>query len=222
MTSFDFSVVWKFRDALAWGLAMSVVLSVICSLAGTFLGFWIALAQQSSLRTVRWASALYVEVLRGAPTLITLFWVFFCLPIILGIEIKAFWSSIIALTLYMAAITAESFRSALKSIGQDQYDACNALGLSAVTRTFYVVAPQALIRAIPNILSNTISLFKESTLVSAVGMVELMYTAQTISNITARPIEILTAVALIYFVVGYVLSQCVSALEWRIRARVQS
>jgi len=222
MDNLDFSVVWKFRDALAWGLMMSLLLSGICSLAGTVLGFFIALCQQSRFRAVRWAAALYVEVLRGAPTLITLFWVFFCLPIILGVEINAFWSSIIALTLYMGAITSESFRSSMKSIGQDQYDACNALGLAPATRTFYVIAPQALIRAIPNILSNIISLFKESTLVSAVGMVELMYTAQSISNITARPIEILTAVALIYFVIGYGFSWVVSSVELRIRARVQS
>jgi polar amino acid transport system permease protein len=222
MSGLDFSVVWKFRDALAYGLMMSLLLSAICSAAGTVLGFFIALCQQSPFRIVRWAAALYVEVLRGAPTLITLFWVFFCLPIILGVEINAFWSSIIALTLYMGAITSESFRSALKSIGQDQYDASNALGLAPATRTLHVVAPQAVIRAIPNILSNVISLFKESTLVSAVGMVELMYTAQTISNITARPIEILTAVALIYFVIGYLFSWAVSWVELRIRARVQS
>ncbi|MFC7397366.1 amino acid ABC transporter permease [Chelatococcus sp. GCM10030263] len=221
MGNLDFSIVWEFRDALAYGLMTSLLLSAICAMAGTVLGFFVALCQQSPVRPLRWVAMLYVEVLRGAPTLITLFWVFFCLPIILGVEINAFWSSIIALTLYMGAITSESFRSSLKSIGQDQYDASNALGLAPTTRTAFIVAPQAVIRAIPNILSNVISLFKESTLVSAVGMVELMYTAQTISNVTARPIEILTAVALIYFVIGYGFSLAVSWVETRVRARTQ-
>lgn len=222
MSNFDFSIVWKFHDALLKGLLTSIELSLICALLGTLLGFFIGLGRQSSSRAVRFTTALYVEIIRGTPVLITLFWVFFCLPILLNMDLGVFVSSVIAMTLYMAAVTSESFRSALKSIGQDQYDASRALGLDPLTHAIYVIAPQALMRAIPNLLSNTVSLFKESALVSAVGMVELMFTAQNISNITARPVEVLTVTALIYFAVGFALTRVVNGVESRILNRVGS
>jgi polar amino acid transport system permease protein len=77
-----------------------------------------------------------------------------------------------------------------------------------------------LIRAIPNLLSNTVSLFKESALVSAVGLVELMFTAQNIATSTERPVEVLTATALIYFVIGFGLTRIVNRVEARILSRV--
>ncbi|MCY1529734.1 Arginine ABC transporter permease protein ArtQ [compost metagenome] len=120
----------------------------------------------------------------------------------------------------MAAITSEAFRSALKSIPAEQYDTCVALGLSRMNRAVYVVAPQAFIRAIPNLLSNNLSLFKEGALVSAVGMADLMFAAQNISNVTARPVEVLTIAALIYFVLGSILAQVVIHIEKRICRRV--
>ncbi len=220
MEHLDFSVVWQFRDALLRGLLVSIELSVICAGLGIAFGFLISLARQSRFAVLRACSALYVEIIRGTPVLITLFWVFFCLPLLLGIEIGAFGSSVIALTLYMTAVASEAFRSALNSIGRDQHDACRALGLPPFTAALFVIAPQAFVRAIPNLLSSTVSLFKESALVSAVGMVELMYTGQNISNVTARPVEILTVVAVMYFVIGFALTRVVSIAETRILGRI--
>jgi polar amino acid transport system permease protein len=220
MDNLDFSPLWQFRDALMKGLLISLELSVICAVLGTAFGFFIAIGRQSHIRPLRAVMGLYVEVLRGTPVLVTLFWVFFCLPIILRFELGTFESSVIAMTLYMAAVTSESFRSALKSVSQDQFDACNALGLGPLVQSVYVIAPQALIRAIPNLLSNTVSLFKESALVSAVGLVELMFTAQNIATSTERPVEVLTAAALIYFVIGFGLTRIVNRVEARILSRV--
>jgi polar amino acid transport system permease protein len=220
MNNLNFSVVWQFRDALLHGLLVSLELSVLCSVLGVLFGFWISLGRQSPRFLIRAVSAVYVEVIRGIPTLLTIFSIFFCLPLLSGVEIGAFGSSVIALTLYMAAVSSESFRSALKSIGRDQYDASNALGLSPLTRAIHVIAPQAVIRAIPNLLSNTVSLFKESSLVSAVGMVELMFTAQNIANITERPVEVLTTTAFIYFVIGFTLTRAVNRVETKIFSRV--
>jgi polar amino acid transport system permease protein len=220
MPHFDFSVVLQFRDALLKGLLISLELSAICAFLGIILGFIVGVARQSRFVAIRTMSTVYVEVLRGSPVLITVFWIFFCLPLIVHVRFDAFTSSVLALTLYMAAVASESFRSSLKSVGRDQYDACSALGLTPVVRAIYVIAPQAVIRAIPTLLSNTVSLFKESSIVSAVGMVELMYTAQNISNITARPVEVLTTAALLYFVVGFVLTRIVNRLENRILSRI--
>lgn len=219
MGNLDFSVLASFRWALAKGLLYTFEIFIVCGLASLLLGFLIALARVSHSRFLQFFSATYVEILRGTPVLITLFWVFFCFPILFGFEFGPFTSATIALTLFTSAITSESYRSALKSISSDQYDACRALGITGRVQAIYIVAPQAIIRAIPNLMSNMVSLFKESALVSAVGVAELMYTAQNISNITARPIEVLTTAAMIYFAFGWLMSRLVNLLERRLLVR---
>ncbi|MBB4226850.1 amino acid ABC transporter permease [Rhizobium mongolense] len=212
----DFSILLRFQNALLLGLWMTIKLTVICVVLGCALGFLVGLARTSRSVTLRAVSSIYVEFFRGTPVLIQLFWIFFCLPLILGVELSNLTSGVIALTLYMGAITSETFRASLKSIGPEQLDACIALGLPWNIQVTNVVLPQAVLRAIPTLLSNCISLFKESALVSAVGMADLMFVGQNISNNTARPVEVLTVVALIYFVIAFPLTRAVSVIEGRI------
>ncbi|MBV7522502.1 amino acid ABC transporter permease [Ensifer sp. ENS12] len=215
-----FAVVLKFQEALFLGLWMTLKLTLICIVLGCALGFLVALARTSKNAILRAASSVYVEFFRGTPVLVQLFWIFFCLPLILGVELSNMTSGVIALTLYMGAISSETFRASLKSVGREQLDACVALGLSHWARTTNVVLPQAVLRAAPTLLSNCVSLFKESALVSAVGMADLMFVGQNISNNTARPIEVLTIVALIYFVIAFPLTRAVTVIERRILKRL--
>lgn len=211
----DFSVLLKFTDALALGLWTTAKLTLLCIVLGTTLGFLVGLARTSGSRLLAGATTVYVEFFRGTPVLIQLFWIFFCLPLILGVELSNFASGAIALTLYMGAITSETFRASLRSVGREQMDACIALGLPRRVQVTSVILPQAVLRAAPTLLSNCISLFKESALVSAVGMADLMFIGQNISNNTARPVEVLTAVALIYFVIAFPLTRAVTLIERR-------
>ena len=218
--SFNFSIVLKYQDALLLGLWTTLKLTLICIVLGCVLGFLLALARTSKSAVLRGVSSVYVEFFRGTPVLVQLFWIFFCLPLVLGFELSNLASGVIALTLYMGAISSETFRASLKSVGREQLDACVALGLSPFTRTTHVVLPQAILRAAPTLLSNCVSLFKESALVSAVGMADLMFVGQNISNNTARPIEVLTVVALIYFVIAFPLTRAVTLIEHRILKRL--
>lgn len=218
--TFNFAVLLKFQDAFLLGLWTSLTLTVICIVLGCVLGFVVALARTSKSVILRGISSVYVEFFRGTPVLVQLFWIFFCLPLLLGVELSNMASGIIALTLYMGAISSETFRSSLKSVGREQLDACVALGLSPWVRTTSVVLPQAVLRAAPTLLSNCVSLFKESALVSAVGMADLMFVGQNISNNTARPVEVLTVVALIYFVIAFPLTRAVTVIEHRILRRL--
>ncbi|WP_409519011.1 amino acid ABC transporter permease [Rhizobium etli] len=212
----DFSILLRFENALLLGLWMTIKLTIICVVLGCSLGFLVGLARTSRNIVLRAVAGVYVEFFRGTPVLIQLFWIFFCLPLILGVELSNLTSGVIALTLYMGAITSETFRASLKSIGREQLDACVALGLPQRVQVVNVVLPQAVLRAIPTLLSNCVSLFKESALVSAVGMADLMFVGQNISNNTARPVEVLTVVALIYFVIAFPLTRAVSLVEGRI------
>lgn len=212
----DFSILAKFQYALLFGLWTTLKLTGLCILLGCTLGFVVGLARTSRNIVIRTVAGTYVEFFRGTPVLVQLFWIFFCLPLILNVELSNFASGVIALTLYMGAITSETFRASLKSIGPEQFDACVALGLPKNVQVIHVVLPQAVLRAVPTLLSNCVSLFKESALVSAVGMADLMFVGQNISNNTARPVEVLTVVALIYFVIAFPLTRAVSTVEARI------
>lgn len=212
----DFAFLWDFRLVLAKGLWTTLQFVGLAIVIGLIWGFLLSLARTSSNWILYGLSTIYVEFFRGTPVLIQLFWIFFCLPLFLNVTLSGFTSVVIALSLYSGAITSESFRAALNSIEKSQDDACTALGLPKGVKTLFVILPQAILRAIPNLLSNVVSLFKESALVSAVGMADLMYVGQNIANNVAKPIEILTAVALIYFAIGFPLTRAVSMVEARL------
>ncbi len=214
--TFNFPFLWRFKDALALGLLTTLKLTLVCVVLGCALGFLISLARTSPNRLLRSISNVYVEFFRGTPVLIQLFWIFFCLPLLLGVELSNFVSGVVALRLYMAAIASETFRASLRTVGREQIDACIALGLPRYVQVVSVILPQAVLRAVPTLLSNCVSLFKESALVSAVGMADLMFIGENIADNTAKPVEVLTVVALIYFAIAFPLTRAVSLIERRI------
>jgi polar amino acid transport system permease protein len=211
----EFSAVLPYWLVLLKGLALTVAFTSSCAVIGSLAGFVLSLLRMSPSRWMKAATSLYVEFFRGTPLLIQLFWVYFCFRV----EIPPYLSVVISLTLYMAAITSETFRGALKSISAEQHDACIALSLSAHAKILYVIFPQALLRAIPPLLSNIVSLFKESALISSVGVADLMFVGQSISTSTARPVEFLTTVAIIYFLVAFPLTRLVGVVETRLLSR---
>lgn len=215
----NFSVVFPYWMVLLKGLGLTLSFTTSCAVLGSLAGFVLSLLRMSPARWLKMPTTLYVEFFRGTPLLIQLFWVFFCFPVVFRLPVPPYASVLISLTLYMAAITSETFRGALKSIAGEQHDACTALSLSPQVKILYVIFPQALLRSIPPLLSNVVSLFKESALISSVGVADLMFVGQNISNSTARPVEFLTAVAIIYFAVAFPLTRLVGVVESRMLRR---
>lgn len=215
----DFSAVLPFWFVLLKGLALTLAFTMSCAVIGSLAGFVVSLLRMSPNRLLKGTTTLYVEFFRGTPLLIQLFWVYFCFPVLFRIPLPPYVSIVISLTLYMAAITSETFRGALKSISGEQHDACIALSLTPQAKILYVIFPQALLRAIPPLLSNVVSLFKESALISSVGVADLMFVGENISNSTAKPVEFLTTVAIIYFLVAFPLTRLVGVVESRFLRR---
>ncbi|TDG10293.1 amino acid ABC transporter permease [Paraburkholderia guartelaensis] len=215
----DFASVLPYWLVLLKGLGLTLAFTSSCAVIGSLAGFVLSLLRMSPSRWMKAATTLYVEFFRGTPLLIQLFWVFFCFPVVFRIPIPPYLSVVISLTLYMAAITSETFRGALKSISSEQHDACIALSLTPQAKILYVIFPQALLRAIPPLLSNVVSLFKESALISSVGVADLMFVGQNISTSTARPVEFLTTVAMIYFLVAFPLTRLVGVVETKFLRR---
>lgn len=217
---YDFSFVLSYWDVLLKGLLVTIAFTSLAGLVGALCGFGMCLARVSRSAGVRWFAAAYVNLFRGTPLLIQLFWIYFCLPVLVGKDLPPYVCVFVSLVLYTTAITSETFRGAIKSIPPEQHDACVALNLSWSSKIIFVIFPQTLLRAAPSLLSNMVSLFKESALISSVGVADLMFAGQSLSNATARPVEFLTTVAVIYFLVAFPLTHFASKLEKHYLARM--
>ena len=200
---FSFDVVWGNIDTLLLGLLTTLQITGISIGLGLVWGAFVAIFRLSPNRLLSQLTAVYIEFFRCTPVLVQLVWIFYCLPIFLRIELGNYISSIIALVLYAGAIYGEAFRSGIQAVERDQIEGAVALGLSPAQRMRYVILPQASRIVIPVLLSISVSIFKESSLVSTVGMSDLMYVGRVVSSATFKPIEILTTVAFIYFAVAF-------------------
>jgi polar amino acid transport system permease protein len=182
-------------------------------------GFLVALARRSSFGPLRWISYGYTELFRTTPALVQIVFFFFVLPIYFGITTEAFVAGVIALTLNVGAFVAEIFRGSISSIGQGQWDAALSTGMTHRATMVRIIVPQAVRRAIPLLAYVWVSLFKDTSLLAAIGVRELTYQARALASETYRPIEILSAAAIIYFVIAYPQSVLVNWLFERFRVR---
>lgn len=217
----DFSVVVNGWPKLMSGLGLTLQLTAIAALIGLFAGFVVCLMAMSRLRFFRWTAVAFIELFRCTPALIQIIWIFYCVPIFFGVFYDPFSMAIVALGMNITAFNAEAYRAAVQSIPSSHYDACTALGLSPLTRTVRVIFPQAFIIAMPVLLTNTIGILQQTSLVAVVALADLMYQGKTLATQTYRPIEVYTAIAAIYFALSLPLSQFVGYFEKRLQ-RMQS
>ncbi len=218
--TFDFAQVWGFRWALMQGLMTTLSYVALSVFLGTIAGLGVASARLSSSRLLRGMAMLWVDVFRGIPVPVMMVWMMFALPILTGLRLTAPITGLACLSLFMSALCAECFRSAAAAIGPDQNDACHALALPGWVRSVFVTLPQMVIFAIPTWLSACVLVFKESALVSTIGITDMMFKGKAIAEMTARPIEILTVVALIYFTIAWGVTLLAGRLERRVLGRI--
>jgi glutamate/aspartate transport system permease protein len=161
----------------------------------------------------------YVNVLRSLPLLMIMFWAYYTGPMITGAPTSAYTAALIALAAFEIAYFTELVRAGLQSIAAGQRDAALAVGLRASQAMRLVILPQALRRMLPSLLSQSIIAFQDSTIASVIGVTDIFATANIISAREQRPIELYTALAVIFFVLCYALSRLVRMLEARVNAR---
>ena len=154
----------------------------------------------------------YVELIRGTPVLVQLFIIYFGLPSI-GIYFDPLWAGIIALGINSGAYQAEIFRSSIKSIPESQYLSTESLGMNNLQIYRYVIFPQAIRIAIPALINELVTLVKESSLVSIIGVADLMRKGEYIVASTFRAFEVYLVVAAVYFIMCYILSSMSHRIE---------
>jgi polar amino acid transport system permease protein len=200
---------------LLQGLAITLQIAAV-SLAGAFLvGLVTALLRRSDAPAARFLATLYLEVSRNTPLLIQIFFIYFVLGPVLGIN--RFWAAVLSLSCFDGAYAAEIFRSGIESVGRGQFEAAKSLGLSPWITWRKVIIPLALRNILPPLASQSISLVKDSALVGAIAIFDLTQQGKMIIANTYLTFEIWLVVGAIYIVITAVLSLTVSVIESRVR-----
>ena len=201
--NFDWNVIWTHRGALWDGALMTVGLTVLTMLLAVPGGILLALMRLSSNKLLSSASLAFVEFFRNLPLILVIYWAFYVMPIAFDVQFSALTTALVALVLNVSAYNAETFRAGINSIRKGQMEAALAIGMSRRQAMFKVVIPQAARRILPVLASTWISLFKDTSLVSVIAVSELAYTSMQIRAQTFRVLEMLTAMAALYWLMGY-------------------
>lgn len=213
VSGLQFGVLWEYRYALLQGLANTLLLTGISVAIGLVAGFALAAGLQVPLAPVRWIIVAYVELLRNTPLLLQLFWIHFALPVFTGVSTTAFESGFIAMSLQSSAYLADVARTGIQAIPRGQWEAADALGLSARDKWTAVILPQAIKIVIPPLANIAIGYFKASAALSLLSVGEFMTVASRIATYSFKPIETLTFVGLVYLILGYLFSSATYRLE---------
>ena len=213
---FDLAVIadnWRF---LAYGVLVTIVLSIVSGATSLAAGLAIALLRLRGPRWLRPIVVLYVDSMRAVPVLVVLVWTFFALPIVTGLTMSPFTAALIGLTVHLAAYAAEIVRAGIESVRPGQTRAAVALGMSPAQVMRRIVLPQALVRMLPafgSLLSITI---KDTAIASVIAVPELMRQSETVAGQSFQPIEVFTFAMLLYFMLLFPVTRGVDAVYRRV------
>lgn len=225
LANFDFDVIYRSLGYVLFeGLRMTLTITILAAIGGMILGTLLALMRLSSIKPLSFFAATYVNVFRSLPLLLVIFWFYFLVPYlgqwITGsarpVQIGAFYSALITFILFEAAYFAEIMRAGIQSISKGQVAAGYAIGLRYSQVMRFVVLPQALRNMSPVILTQTIILFQDTSLVYVLAVTDLLGAASKVAQRDFRIVEMYLFAALVYFVISLVASQLVRVLRKRI------
>ncbi len=224
-TNFDFDVI---RRALPYlfldGMTFTLTLTALAALGGITFGTLIALMRLSGIRPLSRIAALYVDLMRSLPLVLVIFWFYFLVPYIgqwltgasRPIRVGAFASSLITFIMFEAAYFSEIMRAGIQSIPKGQPAAAQALGLTYRQTMSYVVLPQAFRNMLPVLLTQTIVLFQDTSLVYVVSIPDFLGAASIVGQRDGRLVEMYLFAALVYFIISFLASFGVRRLQARI------
>lgn len=212
----DFSFLLNYRHVLLQGLLNTAALSGVVLACGLVIGCLVVMARLSRAAPLRIAGAVYVELLRNVPALVLLFWFFYTIPVLTGIQNNRFLTAAVAFSLYAGAYFCEIFRSGIQSIPAGQWQAAAALGFGRAQLFVSIILPQAVRNVLPALTNEAIEVVKISAVAATIAYPELLYQAKLLSDTEYRPVEAYSAVAAL--IIGLIL--CLSTLSYLLEARL--
>ena len=209
----DFAIVFRDFDLLILGLVNTLKVTGLALLFGVPLGLFLALLRLFGSWPIKVPVGFLIEFLRSTPPIAQLFWFFFAMPILIGVEIDPFGASVLTFSLQSSAFFAEVFRGGIISINRGQWEAAKAIGMDRNSSIKRIILPQAVKRMIPAFLERAIELMKTTTLVSTISYADLLYQANSIAQSTYRSLEVFSIAAGLYFIVIFACSIGVRNIE---------
>jgi polar amino acid transport system permease protein len=203
---------------LAQGLAQTVVISAHAAVLAAAIGVCVAVLRLSRSFSGRWLARIYLEIIRNTPLLVQIYIFYYVLARVFPLD--RFWAGVIALACFEGAFISEILRAGIVGIPAGQWEACRTLGLSTLQTYRHVVLPQAIVAMTPPLVSAGISLIKDSSIVSVIGLFELTTAGRDAISDSFMSFEIWLTVAAIYLVVTLALSTMLNRIEQRLRRRL--
>ena len=217
--TFVWTVVWDNSGLLLRALKITFEISIVAEIISLVVGLLIAILRVQKSRPLQWLAIAFIDFFRAVPLLVLLIWLYYGVTIITGLSFSAFQAGVIGIGVLYGANLAEIFRAGLEAVPVGQREAALTLGLSRRQALQSVVLPQAVRISIPPLGNMWIGVMKDSTLVSILGIQEIMRTAQNVVLTNFRPFEIYTTVAAIYLVLVFIFSRLIAILERRMPLR---
>ncbi|MEN9544302.1 MAG: hypothetical protein RLZZ598_1135 [Pseudomonadota bacterium] len=204
------------QDFVLQGFVFSIQLTLISMVGGILLGTVLALMRLSGNQFLAVPATIYVNGLRSIPLVMVILWFYLLIPSVIGRPIGKELSAMITFTIFEAAYYSEIMRAGIQSIPRGQVFAGQAVGLSYGQNMRYVVLPQAFRNMLPVLLTQTIVLFQDTSLVYAIGAYDLLKGFEVAGKNNGRPVEAYLAAAVVYFVICFALSTLVKRLQSKI------
>jgi len=215
MYQFNWRPVFDHFDVLLKGLGLGLGIALLSLAAGSLIGLAAAFARTHGPRPLRWLGTAYVELVRNIPLLLIIYFIYFGLPL-LGLSLfDNLWSFVLALALYAGAYLTEIFRAGIEAVGKGQIEAARAIGMTRIQVVRHVTLPLMVRVVLPSLGSTFISLFKDTSVASAIAVPELTYGAIRINVNTWRVIEVYLVVGLLYLATCYVIAALLRRVERR-------
>ncbi|WJV61493.1 amino acid ABC transporter permease [Pectobacteriaceae bacterium CE70] len=196
------------------GVLCTLLISLLAVVLSFPLGVLVGLARLSPWRWLSWPAAFWVYTLRGIPLMMVVFWTYFCVPLLIGKNISGFTTMLCTLVIYESAYIAEIVRGGIQALQHGQYEASRSLGMGHIKTLRLVILPQALFNALPSLVSQLVSIIKDSSLGYVINVPELTYAANQVSNqLLTKPFQVFAIVALSYYLICFSLTWLAHKLE---------
>ena len=215
------NLVVRYSNFVLEGVRNTLIIAFFTVLLGTILGTVMAMARMSRIKPLKWIATAYIEFFRGTPLMVQLMFIFYGLPMI-GVsfpevsfipDFDRFAAGIVAMSLNSCAYVAEIIRSGIQAVDKGQMEAARSLGFHHKQAMTLVILPQAVRNILPALGNEFVTIIKESSIVSVIGIADLMYRAKGVIAKTYNSLECLAVAAIIYFILTFVGGRLISLME---------
>lgn len=218
----DFSFITEYMPYYFKGIKYTLLISFVAVLFGAIFGSILFYMKSSNfhiwkIKPLKMLAVAYIEIIRGTPMILQIFIVYAGAEPFLGIDLTALQSAFIAIALNSAAYVSEIVRAGIDAVDKGQMEAARSLGMKKSTAMILIVVPQAIRNILPAIGNEFVTVIKESSMASVVGVGELMYAAKIVQGSTYRSLEPLIVAAGFYFILTFTLGRVISLIERRMK-----